>query len=72
MHTLTADQRQQLAACGQLLTELAGLERKKATGFANPCEERRAAELADDARSAVQACAEILTGGSSRRKDGKP
>ena len=72
MQTITADQRQQLAACGQILTELAGLEQKKATGFANPCEERRAAELADDARRAVTECAEILDSGSSRRKDGKP
>lgn len=73
MQTITQDQRQQLAACGQILTELAGLEQKKATGFANPCEERRAAELAADARSAVQKCAAILDdSGSSRRKDGKP
>lgn len=53
-------QRAQIAACGQILIELAGLEQKKATGFANPCEERRAAELASDARSAVTACAGIL------------
>lgn len=53
-------QRAQITACGQILIELAGLEQKKATGFANPCEERRAAELASDARSAVTACAGIL------------
>lgn len=58
----TDDQRAQLAACGQMLTELAGYAQKIATGFANPCEERRAAELAADARSAVQKCAAILRG----------
>lgn len=73
MQTITQDQRQQLAACGQILTELAGLEQKKATGFANPTEERRAAELADDARRAVTECAAILDdSGSSRRKDSRP
>lgn len=73
MQTITQDQRQQLAACGQMLTELAGLEQKKATGFANPCEERRAAELAADARRAVTECAAILDdSGSSRRKDSRP
>ena len=56
----TDDQRAQLAACGQMLTELAGYAQKIATGFANPCEERRAAELADDARRALETCAGIL------------
>lgn len=56
----TDDQRAQLAAAGAMLTELAGYAQKIATGAANPCEERRAAELAADARSAVQKCAAIL------------
>ena len=53
-------QRTQLNACGQILIELAGIEQKKATGFANPCEERRAAELAADAVGALDTCAGIL------------
>ena len=58
--SINDQQRTKLAATGQILIELAGIEQKKATGVANPCEERRAAELASDARSAVTACAGIL------------
>ena len=52
-----------MAACGQIMTELSGLEQKRATGFINPAEERRAAELADDARRALETCAGILGAG---------
>lgn len=63
MQILTPEQRAQMAACGQIMTELSGLEQKRATGFINPAEERRAAELADDARRALETCAGILGAG---------
>lgn len=58
--SIDEQQRTKLAATGQILIELAGLEQKKATGFSNTCEERRAAELAADAVGALDTCAGIL------------
>lgn len=57
---LNGEQRTVLNACADDLKALTSLSHKIAIGWANPSEERRAAEIAGALRSELSACAEIL------------